>query len=939
MKNVRSVWILVAFPALICLLCSFLAYARDNGEGKSLRVAVYNNSPLAYLDKEGVWRGSDIECLLNIAQRAGFGIEFIDSANDPDFLGNLDKGLYDIVADVVRTPEREQKYLFSDDVLGTVVTTLAVRAGDDRWEYGNLGQISRMKIGILSTYANNAAFRTWCTNRGVTPCIVEYASIKEMTRALDDGEIDGEVYGTMYGKEYTQKYRTILRFLPQSYYFAFRKSDGWIKNAVDEAMAQITVGNLDYLASLNNKYRYQFQWDILPLSSSEKKYVADHPVATVAVVRDDEPYYAKDASGRERGIIPDYYAAISAYCSLQFRFVSYASQEEAIRAVTDGQADILGLFDGGIISASRQGLAPTNSFFAIVSVLLTKAGKTVSGTDSIAVRQDELGALNGALLGDFSRIQMKGYPGTGECLRAMERGEADAALLGLPSATWLLNQTNASAYSITPLPGVRLDLCGAVKVQNRVLCSILNKSIAVTRGSFNGIITQNTVPAAGLENVISRIPPYAVALIISILLTLVLGLVWSLALLVRRQRERNAVLMAKAETDRQRIQIEALQKNAEERNRFFSNISHDMRTPLNAVSGFIDLAQNEELLPEQRKAYLAKAEFSCSLLLDLINDTLTISKISSGKMELHPQPCRLTELLETVASPIRDAAEKKHITFSVDVSDTPGTGIIADTLNVQKILLNLLSNAVKFTPEGGHIWYSAAQESEENGRIRYSIIIRDDGIGMSEDFLPHVFDPFSQEGRQGYESIGTGLGLSIVRQLVGMMGGTIAVRSEKDRGTEFTLHLAFEKAVMPSGELRQAPAAPADLSGKKILLCEDNELNREIAVTLLKNRGLEIVTAVNGQDGVRIFSESAPGEYAAILMDIRMPVMDGFEAAGHIRAMNRPDAKKVPIIAMTADAFDDDIKKCLDAGMDDHVAKPISPEKLLRKLAAHIMPD
>ncbi len=357
-----------------------------------------------------------------------------------------------------------------------------------------------------------------------------------------------------------------------------------------------------------------------------------------------------------------------------------------------------------------------------------------------------------------------------------------------------------------------------------------------------------------------------------------------------------------------------------------------MRTPLNAVIGFSNLAESEDN-PGRKNEYIAKIRTSGQLLNSLIDDTLTLSKANSGKFELHTGPVSTEKVGKAIIETIRFAAEKKRITFSVDKSGYRPRVIFADELYLQKLFLNILSNAVKYTPPGGHVWIRIWDEPEDSCDPTLCFSIRDDGIGISAEFLPHIFEPFSQEKRPGYESVGTGLGLSIVKQLVDLMGGAIEVHSEIGKGTEFIVRLQFREV---SGGLAKteetASLSAADLNGRRILLCEDNELNREIAVTLLTMHNMTVETAVNGQEGVRMFLAYGQGAFDAILMDLRMPVMDGITAAKTIRGLDRKDAGTVPIIAMTADAFADDVQKCLDAGMNGHLAKPIDPKKLFQTL-------
>lgn len=930
--------ILALFTSFAALFMCVPALAEETPEMQTVKVAVLNHTTFASQDENGIWSGTDVEYMISVAQKAGFRLEFIDSANDPDFLGNLENGTYDIVADVVKTPEREEKYLFTDEAIGSINNTLAVRAEDSRWDYGNIDQIAQMKIGVLSSYANNADFRKWCQKHGFTASIREYENIEKMTAGLKTGEVDGEVYSAVYGEQYTAEFRTILKFLPESYYFAFRKDDIALKNRVDAAIAQILTGNVDFLTTLKNKYDIRYGNNILPLSAAERTYIEKHPVITVAVIQGDDPYYKKNPDGSDGGIIPDYYRLLAEHTGFSFQYAVYPTFEEMIDGIGRKEADVIGLYGDGLISAYQNGLSLTDSIATVNAILLTKPGRDIDGIGRIAVRQRTQDAAKNNADSFFPHAEMVRLDNARECFRRLVSGDADALLVGMPSATWLINQTNSTSYSIIPVSGITFDLCGAVRPTDQTLCSILNKGVAATRGNFTGITTRDTLPQNDWKTTISRIPPVLTIVVLAALLILVAGLIWTIVQLRRRQKERAAVMAAQSAAEQQRIRAEASEKNAEEKNMFFSNISHDMRTPLNAVIGFAGLGEKEES-PEKKNEYFGKIRSSGELLNSLIDDTLTISKINSGKLELHPEPLRLSELVNGIVDSVQQAAGLKKIVFTVDDAGIADDMIMADRLNVQKIFLNLLSNAIKFTGEGGHVGLHIFSDPREAADPDTVIEISDDGIGIGDDFLPHVFEPFAQERRLGYESVGTGLGLSIVRQLVSLMKGTITVQSVKDRGTTFTVRLHFDS--VDPGLLPAAGAAPeknAALAGGRLLLCEDNQLNREIAVALLKAEGFEVDLAENGQEGVERFAQSAEGEYRAVLMDIRMPVMDGIEATRAIRALkNRSDARTVPIIAMTADAFAEDIRRCTDAGMNGHIAKPVDPQKLHRVLTEAIL--
>jgi len=404
------------------------------------------------------------------------------------------------------------------------------------------------------------------------------------------------------------------------------------------------------------------------------------------------------------------------------------------------------------------------------------------------------------------------------------------------------------------------------------------------------------------------------------------------------------IFMAQSDVTRQmqhdEEQMEALQKalNAAERaneskSMFLAGVSHDMRTPLNGIIGFTDFALRAED-PEKKQDYLEKIRLSSALLLGIINDTLELSRIESGKVSLEPEIVKSSDLIDSILTGIRiNAAAKKEAFTAGNSVDFPKY-LRLDKLKTEEICLNLLSNAVKYTQEGGRVEFYASYHPEAADGRTLQFTVEDNGIGMSDEFQKKMFEPFSQEhAPEAGRVVGTGLGLSIVRRYVDLMNGTIEVRSRKGKGTRIVVSIPAQEVTYAERQKTVVPERPADLRGKRILLCEDNYLNTEIAVTLLKEKKIEAVTAENGQKGLALFMASKPGYFDAVLMDLRMPVMDGYEAARKIRALPRPDAQKIPIIAMTADAYEEDIRRCLEAGMNAHIAKPFDPRTFYEVLA------
>lgn len=363
---------------------------------------------------------------------------------------------------------------------------------------------------------------------------------------------------------------------------------------------------------------------------------------------------------------------------------------------------------------------------------------------------------------------------------------------------------------------------------------------------------------------------------------------------------------------------------------FLARMSHDMRTPMNGIIGLINLTLSEEL-SETVRDNLVKMENSGKYLLRLINDTLDVNKIERNQLTLNMESTNIRELLDAVLASIKPIIDEKRVnfTFSNCVRTVP---VVTDKVRLQQILINILANAVKFTDEGGHVAFKMERLNEDEASVTDRFTVEDDGIGMNEKFIPHIFEPFSQESGQQVCNEGAGLGMSIVNKLVSLMGGTVLIASKKGEGTKVTVTLRFERAKLKPTPERVEGTEFKALDGVRILLCEDHPLNAEIAVRLLRARGCTVDCVENGKLGLDAFASSKPGYYDAVLMDIRMPVMNGLEAASAIRALDRDDAKKTVIVAMTANAFVEDVQKSKDAGMDGHLAKPIEPRLLFETL-------
>ena len=388
------------------------------------------------------------------------------------------------------------------------------------------------------------------------------------------------------------------------------------------------------------------------------------------------------------------------------------------------------------------------------------------------------------------------------------------------------------------------------------------------------------------------------------------------------------------ENERLEAELHAAEEASRAKTFFLSNMSHDIRTPLNAIIGYTTLAGQESASAEKKEEYLGKIDMAGRQLLDLVNDVLEMSRIESGKLTLEPERVNLEKAVREVADLVRTQLESRRLHFSVSC-DLTHRWVLCDQPLLNRALMNLLCNAGKFTGEDGRVSLSLEETGCDGKRAAYRIRVADTGIGMSPEFVEKLFTPFEREQTSTVSKIqGTGLGMSITKAIVDLMGGSIAVETEKGKGTVFTVTVEFPLAEAEEEQEKARAAAPSGLEGLRVLLVEDNAVNLEIAQLLLSQAGMIVETAENGQIAVEMAASAVPGYYQAILMDIQMPVMDGYTAARTIRALPDPELSRVPIIAMTANAFQEDVRAAEEAGMNGHIAKPLDVAVMMETLSS-----
>ena len=720
-------------------------------------------------------------------------------------------------------------------------------------------------------------------------------------------------------------------------YFAVAPQRHDVLNKLDTAMKRITIMNPDFVSKITKQYLEDGAGSLPAFSRSKQEFIDAQGTIRVAMMRHAAPFSYMEGNELQ-GILPELCSRISDLTGLNFTLIPVDSQAEAIRLVKSGQADVVGRMADNAFFALKYNLRLTTPYADISMVQMTL--KLTEQVKTVAVQGDsQLDFLKANEPAGVSH-EFSIYPDVEQCFEALSSGKVDAFYCDSITALYLMNTHRVSEFKVNGLPGYPYNLTFGVchNVDPR-LTTILDKCIRhISANGLDGMIARDRMPKTmTFGAAIDRMPGNRVAMIFGFLLLVAFALASASILLWRKRGIEKKMACVRERNHHIQADLHAVKKINEAKDDFFSHISHDMRTPLNGIIGFTNLASQTD--DEAKKnEYLDKIRISSNLLLDLVSDTLQLSKLERGKLPFTWETMDSCDFIAHVVTPIQVIADENGVQFQLDMSGVRPEKIRIDRLNTQKIFLNILSNSVKFTPEGGRVSMVAETCAAPDDRYGLKVVISDTGIGISEEFLPRIFEPFAQKHRVGTTKIpGTGLGLSIVRQLVDLLGGTIDITSQPNEGTTVTVVLSFERAGDTGEEPVDGAIMPAHagtaLQGKKLLLSEDNELNMEIAKTLLEAQGMTVDCAVNGQEAIDLFKTSPIHEYAAILMDIRMPVLNGYGAVQAIRKLDRIDAKTIPVLAMTADAYEEDIKHCLDVGMNAHIPKPINPQQLFAELS------
>lgn len=893
--------------------------------GRTVRVGIFPFAGFYAVNDKGDRSGYGYELLQILGQHANFKYVYIDDVRKwRDMEQMLLDGRLDLLTCVQKTPVNETRFAYSKKPIGTSYTLITAKAGNTAFVPGRYETYNGVRVGALRGNVHAQKFAAFARQSGFTYTPLIYDSLSTLEKALQDGQIDLMVSSSL--RQIRNEW-VVEQFDPAPYYLMLRKDDKKLQADMDQVLNDLEISSPNWRSELFNRYYTPDSGENLQLTPAERSYLETQAqtVLKVAICPDNAPYSYVE-NGETKGIIPDIFAEIARRAGFKYQVVNSSVHHDYHALLETGKVDLI--MDSGwdYSEAEQAGYKLTSPY---VNIPLTQVSRIdfAGVVRTVAVPE---GAIMSSLYrtGLAQKYQIKTYPSVSETIKAVVDSACDAAFLYNEDAQNYLANDVRHRLRITLLPNVKIALSVASSAANDyLLLSILNKSVESVKGDYvNGVIMKYTVaapPRLSLTDYLYLNPNlgFAIIFILALLILAVIIIAYQRAWYKKQQSLTEQMQKAKQEAD---------QAN-QAKSAFLSSMSHDLRTPLNAIVGFTDIALHDQD-QAARQAHLEKIQLSSNLLLALVNDTLDLSRIENGKYDLEPERVSSRAVFESVLVAVLPLAEQKGVAFKTDIGQLRNPFLFVDRLKLQKLILNLLSNAVKFTPAGGTVTFTAVQLTEPVQGMTHRITVADTGIGMSTGFQEHLYEPFSQERRSEAGNVqGTGLGLSLVKHIVDLFKGQITITSQVGQGTTVTVLLPLQILAEPM-TAEPAAAAQVSLAGKRVLLCEDNALNTEIATILLRKQGMQVESTVNGREGLDKFQASAPGYYDVILMDLRMPVMDGYEATRALRALERDDAQTVPVIAMTADAFAENIKEAREAGMNGYVTKPVIPEILFAEL-------
>ncbi len=929
-----------ALLSLLLLLSAVLPVkaAAETAPVKIVRIGSFENT-FNYCNEKGARKGYGYELLQTLSGYTGWQFEYV-TCDWSDCFEKLENGEIDIMGGISYTEDRAEKMLFSDEPMGEEKYYLYADLSRADISASDFKTLDGKKIGVVMGTEPEVMLTEWEEKHGIKTQHVNISNNEDVKQKLANHEIDcfvslEESYWAELGIS------TITRVGKSSIYYVLNKDRSDLKEELDNAMRALDEEAPFYTADLCKKY---FSLDYKPiLTGEEKAWLRKHGAIRMGFLTSDSGVSTFDpATGEITGTITDY-IQFAADClgnqKLEFQLVGYDDKEAELNALKSGEIDMIFHFDQSPNLAEEYRVARTNTTWTANMMVVTNQQLfTENKVNRVAVPQNKI-SLTRYIAFYYPQWEIVDCDTQEDAIKLVKDGQADCFIIGVSSEA---KYSKIYGFYSVPLPNPA-NSCFAVNSGNRSLLSILNKtikampanmltsSLAMHKSSLRKVTLSEFIK----DNFVMVLLVGSIAVAV-ILLTI-------LQLLRKARKAEAAARKAADDTQELNAKLQVAVEKAESANHakstFLFNMSHDIRTPMNAIIGYADLASRHSDDPAKLKKYMENIQVCGQNLLMLLNNVLDLARIENDKTEMEYSVSDVEKDFRNCIAMFRNLADSKGQTLMV-TTQLLHPYIYADIPHLTEVCTNLVSNAVKYTGAGGTIRCDVTQKpGKKEGWCDTVVTVADNGIGMSQEFQKHIFEPFERERTYTVSKVeGSGIGMGIVKKLVGLMGGTVEVESRIGVGSTFTVtipsRIASEDEIQAKRET--GPSDQKSLFGVKILLAEDNDLNAEIAVELLQEEGSTVDRAKDGVECVDMLEKAANGTYQLILMDIQMPVMNGYDAAKKIRRMDDPQKADIPIIAMTANAFSEDKQAALDAGMNDHIAKPINMNVLVPTIQKYL---
>ena len=933
----KSVCALLSLLLLLSVVLPVKAVA-ETAPIKIIRVGSFEDT-FNYCNEKGARKGYGYELLQTLSGYTGWQFEYV-TCDWSDCFEKLKNDEIDIMGGISYTEDRAEEMLFSDEPMGEEKYYLYVDLSRADISASNFKTLNGKKVGVLMGTEPEVMLTEWEEKYGLKTQHVNISNNEDVKQKLANHEID--CFVSLEESLWAELgISTITRVGKSSIYYVLNKDRSDLKEELDNAMRALDEAAPFYTADLCKKY---FSLDYKPiLTGEEKAWLRKHGAIRMGFLTSDRGVSTYDpATGEITGTITDY-IQFATDClgnqELEFHLVGYDDKEAELNALKSGEIDMVFHFDQSPNLAEEYRVACTNTTWTSNMMAVTNKQLFIENeVNRVAVPQNKI-SLTRYIAFYYPQWEIVDCDTQEDAIKLVKDGQADCFVTGISSEG---NYSKKYGFYSVPLPNPA-NSCFAVNSGNRSLLSILNKTIKAMPANMLTSSLAMYKSSSRKVTLIDFIKDnfFMVLLVSSIAVAVVLLTI--LKLLQKARKAEAAARKAANDTQELNAKLQVAVENAESANRakstFLFNMSHDIRTPMNAIIGYADLASRHLDDPAKLEKYMENIQVCGQNLLMLLNNVLDLARIENDKTEMEYSVSDVDKDFRNCVAMFQNQADSKGQTLTV-TAHLLYPYVYADIPHLTEVCTNLVSNAVKYTGAGGTIHCDVTQKpGKKEGWCDMVVTVADNGIGMSQEFQKHIFEPFERERTSTVSKVeGSGIGMGIVKKLVELMSGTVEVESKIGVGSKFTVTIPCRIA---SGDETQAkretnPSDQKCLCGTRILLTEDNDLNAEIAVELLREEGCTVDRAKDGVECVDMLEKAANGTYQMILMDIQMPVMNGYDAAKKIRRMDDPQKANIPIIAMTANAFSEDKQAALDVGMNDHIAKPINMNILVPTIQKYL---